>query len=87
VEIQAGGRRARDRVRSPADQRRAGSARRADHIVTGVRDGDLTAADGSELSNLVDHYLRALQAKDFEWRLHMLQSESAKDRGKPDDAS
>ena len=55
--------------------------------MTGVRDGDLTAADGSELSNLVDHYLRALQAKDFEWRLHMLQSESAKDRGKPDDAS
>src|ERR1022692_1048030 len=29
-------------------------------IVAGVRGGELTAAEGSELSKLVDHYLRAL---------------------------
>ena len=45
-----------------------------------------TAAEGSELSKLVDHYLRALEAKDFEQRLHMLEGEPPKDRGKPDDA-
>ena len=27
-------------------------------IVAGVRGGDLTAAEGTELSKLVDHYLR-----------------------------
>jgi hypothetical protein len=35
----------------------------------------------------VDHSLRAFDAKDFEQRLHMLESESPKDRGSPDDAS
>jgi hypothetical protein len=35
-------------------------------IVAGVRGGELTAAEGSELSKLVDHYLHALDAKDFE---------------------
>jgi Family of unknown function (DUF5681) len=53
-------------------------------IVAGVRAGDLTAAEGSELSKLVDHYLRALEAKDFEARLHMLENRSRTDRGQPD---
>jgi hypothetical protein len=48
-------------------------------IVAGVRDGDLTAAEAGDLSKLVDHYLRALEAKDFEQRLHMLASSSPKD--------
>ena len=56
-------------------------------IVAGVRGGDLTAAEGSELSKLVDHYLRALEAKDFEQRLHMLEGKSDKGRGQPDDGS
>ena len=56
-------------------------------IVAGVRGGELTAAEGSDLSKLVDHYLRALEAKDFEQRLHTLQGESPKGTGKPGDAS
>ena len=56
-------------------------------IVAGVRGGDLTAAEGSELGKLVDHYLRALEAKDFEQRLHMLASEPPKRLSQPDDAS
>ena len=56
-------------------------------IVAGVRGGDLTAAEGSDLSKLVDHYLRALEAKDFEQRLHVLEGESPKGTGKPVDAS
>ena len=55
-------------------------------IVAGVRDGELTAAEGCELSKLVDHYLRALEAKDFEQRLEMLGSGSLKGAGKPGDA-
>jgi hypothetical protein len=55
-------------------------------IVAGVSGGDLTAAEGSELSKLVDHYLRALEAKDCEQRLHKLASEPPKDPDKPDDA-
>jgi hypothetical protein len=55
-------------------------------IVAGVRDGDLTAAEGSELGKLVDHYLRALEAKDFAQRLQLLESEPAKAGGKPDNA-
>ena len=47
-------------------------------IVAGVREGDITAAEGSELSKLVDHYLRALEAKDFEQRLHMLEKRPAR---------
>jgi hypothetical protein len=53
-------------------------------IAAGVRAGDLTPAEGSELSKLVDHYLRALEAKDFEARLHMLENRSRTDRGQPD---
>jgi hypothetical protein len=49
-------------------------------IVAGVSAGDLTAAEGSELSKLVDHYLRALEAKDFEQRLHELQSSPRPER-------
>jgi len=56
-------------------------------IVAGVRAGEITAAEGSELSKLVDHYLRALEAKDFEQRLHVLEGESPKGTGKPVDAS
>jgi hypothetical protein len=56
-------------------------------IVAGVRGGELTAAEGCELSKLVDHYLRALDAKDFEQRLNGLGSESTKDRSQPVDAS
>ena len=55
--------------------------------MAGVRGGDLTAAEGSELSKLVDHYLRALEAKEFEQRLNVLESESPKGAGKPVDAS
>jgi Family of unknown function (DUF5681) len=44
-------------------------------IVDGVRGGDLTAAEGSDLSKLVDHYLRALEAKDFEQRLEVMASQ------------
>ena len=54
-------------------------------IVEGVRAGDLTAAEGCGLSKLVDHYVRALEAKDFEQRLNLLESETPK-RGKPADA-
>jgi hypothetical protein len=56
-------------------------------IVAGVRDGELTAAEGSELSKLVDHYLRVLEAKVFEQQLHILASDPPKDRGSPGDAS
>jgi hypothetical protein len=56
-------------------------------IVAGVRDGELTAAEGSELSKLVDHYLRALESKVFEQQLHTLASEPPKERGNPGDAS
>ena len=56
-------------------------------IVAGVRGGDLTAAEGSDLSKLVDHYLRALEAKDFEQRLHMLEGKSPEDGGRPDNGS
>jgi hypothetical protein len=51
-----------------------------------VRAGELTAAEGCELSKLVDHYVRALKAKDFEQRLDLLESESPKGAGKPADA-
>ncbi len=56
-------------------------------IVAGVRDGELTAAEGSDLSKLVDHYLRALEAKDFEQRLETMGSESPKGTGRPGEAS
>jgi hypothetical protein len=56
-------------------------------IVAGVREGELTAAEGSDLSKLVDHYLRALEAKDFEQRLLGFAAQSPKDRGSPDAAS
>jgi hypothetical protein len=56
-------------------------------IVAGVSGGELTAAEGSELSKLVDHYLRALEAKDFEQRLRMLESEPPKERRNPGDVS
>ena len=56
-------------------------------IVAGVRGGDLTAAEGSDLSKLVDHYLRALEAKDFEHRLEVMAAQPRKDVGKPGDAS
>jgi hypothetical protein len=56
-------------------------------IVEGVRGGEITAAEGCELSKLVDHYLRALEAKDFEQRLDTLASQSPKSAGKPADAS
>jgi hypothetical protein len=56
-------------------------------ILAGVRAGDLTAAEGSGLSKLVDHYMRALEAKDFEERLRLLESQSRQDRGKPGAAS
>jgi hypothetical protein len=55
-------------------------------IVAGVSGGELTAAEGSELSKLVDHYLRVLEAKDFEGKLHKLASEPPKTPGKPDGA-
>jgi hypothetical protein len=53
-------------------------------IVAGVRAGDLTAAEGSDLSKLVDHYLRALEAKDFEQHLRVLDSQSRQARARPD---
>jgi hypothetical protein len=56
-------------------------------IVAGVRGGDLTAAEGSDLSKLVDHYLRALEAKDFEQRLQLMAGEPPPDPGKPGDKS
>jgi hypothetical protein len=56
-------------------------------IVAGVRAGEITAAEGSELSKLVDHYLRALEAKDFEPRLNMLEAASASERGNRGDGS
>jgi hypothetical protein len=56
-------------------------------IVAGVSGGELTAAEGSELSRLVDHYLRALEAKDFEQRLHKLAGEPPKDPGQPGNAT
>jgi Family of unknown function (DUF5681) len=55
-------------------------------IVAGVRGGEITAAEGSDLSKLVDHYLRALEAKDFEQRLLGFAAQP-KDRGNPDAAS
>jgi hypothetical protein len=55
--------------------------------VAGVRGGDLTAAEGSDLSKLVDHYLRALEAKDFEHRLEVMAAQPRKDAGKPGGAS
>jgi Family of unknown function (DUF5681) len=55
-------------------------------ILEGVRAGELTAAEGCELSKLVDHYVRALEAKDFEQRLDRLAAESPKGAGKPADA-
>jgi hypothetical protein len=56
-------------------------------IVAGVRVGELTAAEGSDLSKLVDHYLRALEAKDFEQQLRVMGAQPAKDPGKPDPAA
>ena len=56
-------------------------------IVEGVRGGELTAAEGCELSKLVDHYLRALEAKDFEQRFQTLGSESPAGAGTPAAAS
>ena len=56
-------------------------------IVAGVRGGDLTAAEGSDLSKLVDHYLRALEAKDFEHRLEVMAAQPRQDVGKSGDAS
>jgi hypothetical protein len=56
-------------------------------IVAGVRDGEITAAEGCELSKLVDHYLRAVEAKDFEPRLDMLENAAARVRGNHGDAS
>jgi hypothetical protein len=55
-------------------------------ILAGVRAGEITAAEGCELSKLVDHYVRALEAKDFERRLDLLESESPIGAGKPADA-
>jgi hypothetical protein len=52
-------------------------------IVAGVSAGDLTAAEASELSKLVDHYLRALEAKDFEARLHEIDTRTRQRRGEP----
>jgi hypothetical protein len=56
-------------------------------ILEGVRGGEITAAEGCELSKLVDHYLRALEAKDFEPRLDMLESSSRWVGGNLADAS
>jgi hypothetical protein len=54
-------------------------------ILAGVRAGELTAAEGCELSKLVDHYLRALEAKEFERRLDILERDAPKGAGKPAD--
>jgi hypothetical protein len=56
-------------------------------ILEGVRAGELTAAEGCGLSKLVDHYVRALDAKDFEQRLDLLDSETRKGAGSSADAS
>jgi len=55
-------------------------------ILDGVRTGELTAAEGCELSKLVDHYVRVLEAKDFEPRLDLLESIASKAAGKAADA-
>jgi Family of unknown function (DUF5681) len=55
-------------------------------ILAGVRAGEITAAEGCELSKLVDHYVRAREAKDFEHRLDLLERESPTGAGKPADA-
>ena len=55
-------------------------------IVAGVRDGEITAAEACELSKLVDHYLRVLEAKDFEQRLESSKPSSPRARGNPADA-
>src|SRR5260370_1731804 len=41
-------------------------------IVAGARGGDPTAAEGSSLTKLVDHYPPALETKAFQQRLHIL---------------
>ncbi len=56
-------------------------------IVAGVRAGEITAAEGCELSKLVDHYVRALEAKVFEPLLNTLEGQSSGDRDNRGDAS
>src|ERR1700680_2700965 len=41
----------------------------------------LDAQPGEHKMTFVDHYLRALEAKDFEQRLHMLEGQSPKGTG------
>ncbi|HEY4403942.1 MAG TPA: hypothetical protein VGN55_04740 [Xanthobacteraceae bacterium] len=48
---------------------------------------EITAAEACGLSKLVDHYVRALEAKDFEQRLNRLDIETPKGAGKSADAS
>lgn len=46
-------------------------------IAAGVATGELTAAEASELSGLVDGYVRALEATEFEQRLAELERDDA----------
>ena len=43
-------------------------------IVAGVAEGSLTASEASELSNLVDGYVRALEASELERRVKQIEA-------------
>jgi hypothetical protein len=45
-------------------------------ITAGVATGELTAAEAGDLSGLVNRYVRALEATEFEQRLDKLESET-----------
>lgn len=57
----------------PPIETAADAAKAAAALVTGVANGELTPAEAGELGRLIDNFVRALEAGDFEARLRRLE--------------
>ena len=57
----------------PPIETAADAAKAAAALVTGVASGELTPAEAGELGRLIDNFVRALEASDFEARLRRLE--------------
>jgi hypothetical protein len=66
------------RFEFPPIESAADAAKAAAALVSGVAAGELTPAEAGELGRLIDSYLRALEATDFDARLRRLEGETTR---------
>ena len=57
----------------PAIETAADTAKASSAILTAVADGDLTPSEAAELGKLIESYVKALEATEFEERLRRLE--------------